>query len=360
MADVKVVLTPDPIFMQGSGSDPTSYDAASDRKFMQDVMSPGVRDADDFLITLTSGMGAEAATGVAYILGQNVADQGLYRQYRSAVTAITAPAAHATLPRLDQVILRVMDYTHDNNAGGLYEGRLEWIEGTATSGATLDNRNGAANLTTLAENSKNVLLLADYLMAAATSSLSGANLRDKRVRSAIGAGLAVGGARIPGELLCWPSATAPDPVKYGVWLLCDGTSYLRADYPDLFANIGGASSPWGLPDSTHFNVPDGRGRNFVGRNSSIALIDTVGDTDGAAIGVRGPVHRHTVTDPTHDHGESGANQGFYAGGGFGSGSSGHTVGAIDSAPAATGITVGPAGTPLDAGAFFVGNWYIKA
>jgi microcystin-dependent protein len=49
------------------------------------------------------------------------------------------------------------------------------------------------------------------------------------------------------------------PTVPGGWLLCDGASYLRATYPQLFNILGGASSPWGLPDSTHFCVPDFRG-----------------------------------------------------------------------------------------------------
>jgi microcystin-dependent protein len=40
------------------------------------------------------------------------------------------------------------------------------------------------------------------------------------------------------------------------YLMCDGTSYLRATYPNLFTAIGTA---YGTADSTHFNVPDLRG-----------------------------------------------------------------------------------------------------
>ena len=39
-------------------------------------------------------------------------------------------------------------------------------------------------------------------------------------------------------------------------LFCDGASYLRSDYPQLFSVIGTA---FGSVDSTHFNVPDMRG-----------------------------------------------------------------------------------------------------
>jgi microcystin-dependent protein len=63
----------------------------------------------------------------------------------------------------------------------------------------------------------------------------------------------------PGAMLPFGGAAAP-----GGFLLCDGTSYLRATYPDLFTALGGASSPWGLPDGTHFNVPDMRARFPLG------------------------------------------------------------------------------------------------
>lgn len=51
----------------------------------------------------------------------------------------------------------------------------------------------------------------------------------------------------------------------------DGASYLRTTYPDLFNYFGGASSPWGLPDGTHFNVPDMRGRAAIGAGTGAGL-----------------------------------------------------------------------------------------
>ena len=74
---------------------------------------------------------------------------------------------------------------------------------------------------------------------------------------------------------CWAALTGtiwmfPGTVPTG-WLACDGTSYLRADYPDLFAALGGAASPWGRPDGTHFNVPDLRGRQIIGVGTGSGL-----------------------------------------------------------------------------------------
>lgn len=167
------VLSPNPIYLQTR-----TYDAKSDRKPFADFILPGVVGAGDFLVTLTSGMGISVAAGVAWIAGSNVADQGLYRQYVSAATAMTVTNNASGNPRLDQVILRVLD--SDADSSGAYEARLEIVPGTPTGGATLVNRTGAANLTTLLESSKSVSLVADILVPAGAVSLVGGNLADKR------------------------------------------------------------------------------------------------------------------------------------------------------------------------------------
>ena len=81
------------------------------------------------------------------------------------------------------------------------------------------------------------------------------------------------------------------------WLVCDGTSYLRSDYPTLFEALGGTSSPWGLPDSTHFNVPDLRGRAPIGTNTALNNANTsarlIGDTGGNEDLII-PYHNHSV------------------------------------------------------------------
>lgn len=65
---------------------------------------------------------------------------------------------------------------------------------------------------------------------------------------------AVAQALVPtGTILSYGGGTTP-PAGY---LYCDGTSYLRATYPALFTAIG---TSCGTADSTHFNVPDLRGR----------------------------------------------------------------------------------------------------
>jgi microcystin-dependent protein len=77
------------------------------------------------------------------------------------------------------------------------------------------------------------------------------------------------------------------------WLACDGASYLRSTYPDLFAEI---STTWGAVDGTHFTVPDLRGRVVLGVSGSHAL-----GTTGGAESVSGPAHTHPGS---HSHGLS--------------------------------------------------------
>jgi microcystin-dependent protein len=64
----------------------------------------------------------------------------------------------------------------------------------------------------------------------------------------------------PGIIKSSGNAVAPAGFK-----LCDGASYLRTDFPDLFAYIG---TTFGYVDSTHFNVPDSRGMILKGSGTT--------------------------------------------------------------------------------------------
>jgi microcystin-dependent protein len=107
-----------------------------------------------------------------------------------------------------------------------------------------------------------------------------------------GSGAAQKGSVLPtGALVMWGTTTAP-----AGFLLCDGTSYLRADYATLFGVIG---TTFGSVDGTHFNVPDMRQRFPLGLAAS-GTGSTLGGTGGSID------HVHTVA--THNHG---GNTGVY-------------------------------------------------
>jgi hypothetical protein len=70
------------------------------------------------------------------------------------------------------VVLEVLDHVHD--ASGENLSRVRVLSGTATSGATLANRTGAASLP------DSCLLLADVLVGAGVTSITNSVIRDRR------------------------------------------------------------------------------------------------------------------------------------------------------------------------------------
>lgn len=106
-------------------------------------------------------------------------------------------------------------------------------------------------------------------------------------------------AASPGDLV--PSAAA---TRIGC-LLCDGTSYLRASYPVLFAAIG---ATYGSVDGTHFNVPDLRGRLPLGAGTGTAAGATAWTLGTQPTSGAGGEQTHTLSTaemPAHSHTDSG-------------------------------------------------------
>ena len=108
-----------------------------------------------------------------------------------------------------------------------------------------------------------------------------------------------------GTILAFGGTSAPSG-----YLLCDGTSYSRTTYSSLYSVIGTA---YGTVDSTHFNVPDLRGRFLRGvtgasgqdpDSASRTAMNAGGNTGNNVGSVQGnsfQTHDHTITDPGHSH-----------------------------------------------------------
>lgn len=76
-------------------------------------------------------------------------------------------------------------------------------------------------------------------------------------------------------------------------LPCDGSSYLRVDFPELFAVL----DPIFITDADHFTVPDLRGRTIIGTGDG-------GGLTSRSIGDSGGEENHTLDIsemPAHDH-----------------------------------------------------------
>jgi len=109
-----------------------------------------------------------------------------------------------------------------------------------------------------------------------------------------------GTCRMVGEIILWSSNTSPD----SKWIPCDGSSLVRADYPDLFAVI---STTYGSVAGTQFNIPDLRGRTALGVGtgsglSTYALGDVGGEESHVLSTAETPSHSHSDTGHTHAEG----------------------------------------------------------
>lgn len=96
---------------------------------------------------------------------------------------------------------------------------------------------------------------------------------------------------------------ATDTMPSGM-LECDGTTYNRVDYPDLYAAL---ASPF-IVDADHFITPDLRGRAIIGAGagaglSTYAAGDTGGEEAHQLTTAELASHAHSVNDLGHVHTE---------------------------------------------------------
>jgi microcystin-dependent protein len=99
-------------------------------------------------------------------------------------------------------------------------------------------------------------------------------------------------------------------IKYSIvekdhagWLICDGRSLSRADYPELFELIG---VKYGSASSDTFNLPDCRGRvlGSIGSGSGLTARSAgtlIGSETHTMTVAQMPTHTHSLTDPGHTH-----------------------------------------------------------
>jgi len=103
-----------------------------------------------------------------------------------------------------------------------------------------------------------------------------------------------GTCRVIGEIVTFAGDVSPNVN----WLMCDGSSVLQADYPDLYTVIG---DTYGSALPTYFKLPDLRGRSPAGAGtgsglSPVALGEYYGEQDHVLSESEIPSHAHTVGD----------------------------------------------------------------
>jgi len=101
----------------------------------------------------------------------------------------------------------------------------------------------------------------------------------------------VRGCKMIGEIMLWSGASAPDPTV----LLCDGATYDKVDYPNLYDII----DPVFHIDADTFTVPDLRDRVPIGAGSTYGIGDTGGEAEHTLDVSEMPSHSHTDVGHTH-------------------------------------------------------------
>lgn len=115
-----------------------------------------------------------------------------------------------------------------------------------------------------------------------------------------------------GAMKLWPSSIAPEG-----YLICDGTTYNKVDYPVLYDNLDSAY----IIDADTFRVPDMRGRVAIGAGSfdgtnTFSLSATGGSYNYSLIEANLPAHTHTFSATTgaggkHSHTASSGSSGTH-------------------------------------------------
>lgn len=152
------------------------YSAGRVRSLLMDLsVQEGIIGATDMVVTQRAA-GAnktvDIAAGAGWVKGDTSARQGLYHVVNDAIVNLTIPDNLAANPRLDQVICHINDTV---DGGGIADSATyEVVQGTASAGATLDNRTGAAALPATA------MRIADILSGPSFTSITNSVIRDRR------------------------------------------------------------------------------------------------------------------------------------------------------------------------------------
>lgn len=166
------------------------YTAMNDRQLLTAALNQGVIAREENVgfnhvgrleCEPSSGMSTQIGTGRAAIGGFGNSFQlqeGLYVVQNTAPVLVTHVTAHPTLPRIDQIGVKVFDSTDGGDSSDKAEPLV--LAGTPTSGATLENRLGVAGGSEGQNFPNNFLQLYEVLVPAAASSASSFSYRDFR------------------------------------------------------------------------------------------------------------------------------------------------------------------------------------
>lgn len=101
----------------------------------------GLAHTGDLAIIAGTGMQVKVEPGECFVPGTVSASQGAYYTRLTSQMALSIPAAEASLPRVERIVVWIEDAAY---AGSGNAPLLSVVKGTAESGATLANKKGAS------------------------------------------------------------------------------------------------------------------------------------------------------------------------------------------------------------------------
>lgn len=174
----------------------------------------------DFKVNSAAGMNVNVLGGVFFIKDDGPTFSELVPIFRTSTTGLAIAASNGSLPRIDQIVANI-------------DGSVAVLTGTATSGATLDNRLGT---TALANDQER---LADLLVPAASASVSASNIRDRRMwaRGVFAFRVLAGGGSSLTTASATPAVMSASALSLRVEL---GGTPIRYKLRGRFSNTGGS------------------------------------------------------------------------------------------------------------------------
>lgn len=297
-------------FASADPENPTTYDQQTYAKRRNMEQTDGILEGvlSELRVTPTD----PASMAVAITAG-SVNIQG-YWMDSDDIETLQLAAADVNNPRIDRVVVRL-----DTSVN--MEVTLAVLTGTPASSPA------APALTRT--NYIYELSLAQVYVGVGATYISTSNITDERRNASYcGYTRARYGGVPPGSITSYAGNTVPSG-----WLLCDGSTLNKNDYPELFSAIGYIYGGSG----NSFKLPNLSGRFPLGKSSSHPLAETGGSETVTLTTAQIPSHNHPIScnlsnAGAHEHNlasnnVSGNNQGFVMtgcerNGNYGYGSSG--------------------------------------
>ena len=257
------------------------------RRFLATIVTAeGVRGGGDLVASQRAAgadMSVDLAFGYALVQGDSVVGQGYYHVFNNAAYNLTGfAAAHATLPRVDRVVLRARDMFHGDAANDVAPLILT---GTATAGATLANLTGAAAV------ANNQLLIANVLMPAAAVSITTANIADVRPRLLLTAGEITYGEITASVTVSGTTEAAANTVITSTGATYDGSSVMVEFYSPYVAPAAAAGASVNL---ILFEDATSRGRVAIVQTPTAAASSGIPVTVSRRLSPAAGAHTFTV------------------------------------------------------------------